>query len=91
MNNLFQFTMAGIKARGDIMNNTPKNAIENVKSAIVNQLDQNGNGELDIADIIALAVQVPGIHVNRASFLQKELFKNHTQVHRRFWIFYRRI
>ena len=61
------------------MNNTPKNAIENVKSAIVNQLDQNGNGELDIADIIALAVQVPGIHVNRASFLQKELFKNHTQ------------
>lgn len=61
------------------MNNTPKNAIENVKSAIVNQLDQNGNGELDIADIIALAVQVPGIHVNRAAFLQKELFKNHTQ------------
>ena len=61
------------------MNNTPKNAIENVKSAIVNQLDQNGNGELDIADIIALAVQVPGIHVNRTAFLQKELFKNHTQ------------
>ena len=61
------------------MNNTPKNAIENVKSAIVNQLDQNGNGELDIADVIALAVQVPGIHVNRAAFLQKELFKNHTQ------------
>lgn len=61
------------------MNNTPKNTIENVKSAIVNQLDQNGNGELDIADVIALAVQVPGIHVNRAAFLQKEFFKNHTQ------------
>ena len=61
------------------MNNSPKNTIENVKSAIINQLDQNGNGELDIADIIALAVQVPGIHVNRAAFLQKEFFKNHTQ------------
>ena len=61
------------------MNNAPKNVIENVKASIVNQLDQNGNGELDIADIIALAVQVPGIHVNRAVFLQKELFKNHTQ------------
>lgn len=61
------------------MNNHPKNAIENVKNTIVNQLDQNGNGEIDIADIIAFAIQVPGIHVNRAAFLQKEFFKNHAQ------------
>ena len=26
-----------------------------------------------------MAVQTPGVHINRASFLQKELFKNHPQ------------
>jgi len=59
--------------------NAFENIVENARNAIVNQLDQNGNGEIDIADIIALAVQAPGIHVNRAAFLQKELFKNHPQ------------
>ena len=61
------------------MSNSPKNTLSTVKNTIVNQLDLNGNGELDIADIIALAVQVPGIHVSRASFLQKEFYKNHQQ------------
>ena len=61
------------------MINNPKNALENIKNTIVSQIDQNGNGEIDISDIIALAVQTPGVHINRASFLQKELFKNHPQ------------
>lgn len=61
------------------MNNNPKKALENIKNTIVSQIDQNGNGEIDISDIIALAVQTPGVHINRASFLQKELFKNHPQ------------
>lgn len=56
-----------------------KNAIMKAKDAIVNALDQNGNGEVDIVDIIVLAMKAPGVHINRTSFLQKELFKNHPQ------------
>lgn len=61
------------------MKNTSKNIIGNIRSSIVNQLDQNSNGEIDIVDIIALAIQTPGIHIKRSVFLQNELFKNHTQ------------
>lgn len=38
------------------MSGKGKNAITDVKNAVVKQLDQNGNGELDIADVIALAI-----------------------------------
>lgn len=61
------------------MSKNEKGSIANVKNAVVQQLDQNGNGELDIADIIALAVKIPGIHINREAFLKKELFKNHPE------------
>lgn len=49
------------------------------KDAVVNALDQNGDGEVNIDDIITLAVKTPGVHVTRASYLQKELFKNYPQ------------
>ncbi|MCI8911035.1 MAG: hypothetical protein HFG09_10230 [Oscillibacter sp.] len=43
------------------------------------QLDQNGDGEIGIDDMIILALNTPGVHVTRASFLEKELFKNYPQ------------
>lgn len=49
------------------------------KDAVINTLDQNGDGEVSIDDIITLAIKTPGVHVTRTSFLQKELFKNHPQ------------
>lgn len=61
------------------MGSRGKGAITDLKNAVVKQIDQNGNGELDIADVIALAVKVPGVHIKRDEFLKTELFKNHTQ------------
>ena len=55
------------------------NLIIKAKDLIINALDQNGNGEIDIEDIITLAFKTPGVHVTRANFLQKELYKNHPQ------------
>lgn len=55
------------------------NLIIKAKDSIVKALDQNGNGEIDIEDIITLAFKTPGVHVTRANFLQKELYKNHSQ------------
>ena len=55
------------------------NLIIKAKDSIIKALDQNGNGEIDIEDIITLAFKTTGVHVTRANFLQKELYKNHPQ------------
>lgn len=54
-------------------------AITNSKNAIIDVVDANGNGEIDIEDFIILGLRTPGIRVNRADFLKKELMKNYSQ------------
>ncbi len=58
-----------------------KSALEKAKDVTVSKttevLDVNKDGEVDIQDIIILAIKTPGVHVTRESFLRKELFKNH--------------
>lgn len=49
------------------------------KDAVINTMDQNGNGEIDIEDIIIIGLRTPGISIDRADFLQKELFKKFPQ------------
>lgn len=49
------------------------------QTAILNAVDQNGNGEVDIEDVIIMGLKVPGIRIDRANFLQKELQKNFSQ------------
>ncbi len=46
---------------------------------VINAIDQNGNGEIDIEDIVIVGMRVPGIKINRSEFLKKELFKNYPQ------------
>lgn len=60
-------------------NSQDKNAIIKAKDAVIKALDQNGNGTIDIEDIIVLAIKTPGVHIVRANFLKKELFKNYPQ------------
>ena len=48
------------------------NLIIKAKDSIVKALDQNGNGEIDIEDIITLAFKTPGVHVTRAIFFCKK-------------------
>lgn len=59
--------------------NKGKDALLSAPHAIVGKLDQNNDGEVGIDDIIVLAIKTPGVHISRASFLRKELFKNHAQ------------
>lgn len=56
-----------------------KNLAVKSQETIVNTIDQNGNGEIDIEDIIILGLKTPGIKINRSEFLQKELYKNYGQ------------
>ena len=50
-------------------------AIE-VKEKVINVVDANGNGELDIEDVIIIGLRTPGVRVNREAFLRAE-FKKH--------------
>lgn len=46
------------------------------QEAVVHAIDANGNGEIDIEDVIILGLKTPGVRIDRANFLQKELFKH---------------
>lgn len=49
------------------------------KDAVFGAVDQNGNGTIDIEDVIIMGLRVPGVRIDRANFLQKELVKRFPQ------------
>ncbi len=46
------------------------------KETIINAIDVNGSGEVDIEDFIILGLRAPGIAIDRAAFLRAELKKD---------------
>lgn len=65
-----------VNAAGETVSNVTGGASQLVSGATSNimaSLDQNGNGSLDIEDIIILALQQPHIKVDRTEFLTEEL------------------
>lgn len=61
------------------VSNKAKVVINNTKESIINGIDENGDGQIDIEDIIIKGLRVPGIRINRSDFLQNELYKNYSQ------------
>lgn len=53
--------------------------LQKAKNAIIDAIDENGNGEIDIEDVIIKSLRIPGIKINRNEFLQKQLFKLYPQ------------
>ncbi len=49
------------------------------KDMIVNAVDANGNGQVDIEDFIIMGLRTPGIGINRESFLRAELRKDYSK------------
>lgn len=43
------------------------------QEAILGAIDQNGDGEVGIEDVIIMGLKVPSIRIDRVAFLQKEL------------------
>lgn len=54
-----------------------KDIIIKSKESVVTVMDVNGDGKVDIEDIIILGLKTPGISINRSEFLLKELMKNY--------------
>lgn len=45
------------------------------QEAVLGAIDQNGDGEINIEDVIIMGLKVPGIRISRADFLRKEFQK----------------
>ncbi len=56
-----------------------KDSVKKAMDAVIDQLDANGDGQVGIEDVIVMAIKAPGVYINRAKFLQNELFKNYPQ------------
>lgn len=50
-----------------------KEVIERSQDTVYHALDQNGDGKVDIEDIIIMGLKVPGVCIKREQFLRKEL------------------
>ena len=44
---------------------------------MIEAIDQNGNGEIDIEDVIILGLKTPGVRISRSDFLRQEFFKRY--------------
>lgn len=64
-NNVGKISFSAVKKTKDL-------AIRS-KDNVTDVIDVNGNGEIDIEDIIFLGLKVPGIVIKRDAFLRKEL------------------
>lgn len=56
-----------------------KDSLVSAKDATIAKLDADGDGQVGIEDVIVLSLKSPGVYINRAAFLKKQLFKNHPQ------------
>lgn len=48
-------------------------------NSVLGSIDQNGNGQIDIEDIVILVLRTPGMRINRAEFLETQLKAKYMQ------------
>ena len=56
-----------------------KDTLVKSKQVVFDAVDQNGDGEIGIEDVIIMGLKVPGIGIDREDFLKKQFFKNHPE------------
>lgn len=56
-----------------------KDGMVKSKDAVMDKMDVNGDGHVDIEDIIILGMRTPGIKIRREDFLRKEFAKKYSE------------
>lgn len=56
-----------------------KEVVSKSKEKVVTAIDVNGDGNIDIEDVIILGLRTPGIGINRNDFLTKEFSKKYSK------------
>lgn len=64
------------RAATDVSEKT-KIAVSKSKDAVVKTIDMNGDGQIDIEDVIILGLKTPGVWIKREEFLKKEFLKRY--------------
>ena len=52
--------------------------VEEGKEQLIKAVDQNGDNQITIEDVIIMGLKIPGIKINRSEFLKKEFSKKYT-------------
>ena len=53
--------------------------VEKGKEQIIKAVDQNGDNQVTIEDVIIMGLKIPGIKINRSDFLKKEFSKKYNE------------
>lgn len=56
-----------------------KEMIAKSKDKVVEVIDANGDGHIDIEDVIIMGLKTPGIRITRSDFLRKELTRKYSE------------
>lgn len=54
--------------------------VDKSKEAVFKAIDVNGDGQIDIEDVILMAFKVPGVSINRENFCEKNYLQS---IHRK--------
>ncbi|MBQ9870723.1 MAG: hypothetical protein IJM27_02225 [Eubacterium sp.] len=68
-----------VKTKAKEFTSKTKEKADDSKTALIKAIDQDGDGQIDSTDIILLAMKTPGVKIDRAGFLRKELYKTHSE------------
>ncbi len=53
--------------------------LNSASNSVLGAIDQNGNGQIDIEDIVILVLRTPGMKINRTEFLETQLKAKYAQ------------
>ena len=56
-----------------------KEIVTKSKDKVVTTMDANGDGQIDIEDVIIMGLRTPGIRISRSEFLKTELMKKYSE------------
>lgn len=56
-----------------------KEIVSKSKEKVVTTMDANGDGHIDIEDVIIMGLRTPGVKISRSEFLSKELMKKYPE------------
>lgn len=64
---------------GGVLSKKTTDSVVKAKDTVFNTIDQNGDGQIGIDDVIIMGLNVPGIRIERETFLRKEFRNKYTK------------
>lgn len=71
-------TTGGVAKKAELATKKAKEIKDKTKENVIQNIDVNGDGKIDIEDVILMAFKIPGVSINRENFLRKELLTKYS-------------